>query len=654
MTPLQSSTASNDQAIESPNNIQGVFTSVFARISSAARRTWRGKEGQPQWERPALLALLLGTTLLYVWKLDQNGWANAYYSAAVQAGRDNPTAFFFASSDWGNSISVDKPPLSLWVMGASVRIFGLNSWSLLLPQALLTLGSTYLVYALLRRSFPAYSALLGALIFAFTPITVLMARYNNPDPLMIFLMLLAVYAGVRATENAAPRWLLLTAFVLGLGFMAKQLQAFLVLPAVLFAFLVFVQMPWRRRISSLAAAGAILVGVSLAWPLAVDLTPADQRPFVGGSTNNSILELTLGYNGINRVIQHEADPTAALLPPEIRGAGSDSGLFRLFNLNYGQEIGWLLAPGILSALVILWRLFKRRFNGPQSVLAGIAAVWMITTYTMLSFMGNSFHSYYTASLAPALALCCAIGAFMMFEVRKRAPMRLLVVVGLLLSAICSYAMWRLGVALPLELGTVILVVVLLSASLLAAPAPWPRLERVAGVVAVVGLLIGPVATALITAGTPQSGSNPLSGSVTRSPNTLSRFLEHVKSGDPPWAKGIAIGHGPIAAVQEALLAADPECTWAAATYPGQTAARFQLETGRAVLPLGGFAALDPSPTLEQFQKWVVSGRVCYLVEQPAQLEVPGNSSELMAIQAWVRANFAPQDLGGTTVYRLAP
>ena len=203
---------------------------------------------------------------MYIWKLDQNGWANAYYSAAVQAGLDNPTAFFFASLDTGNSISVDKPPLSLWVMGVSVRLFGLSSWAILLPQALLTLGSTYLVYALIRRSFPAYSALLGALIFAVTPITVLMARYNNPDPLMIFLMLLAVYAGVRATENAAPRWLLLAAVVLGLGFMAKQLQAFLVLPAILFAFLVFVRMPWRRRISSLAAAGAILVGVSLAWP----------------------------------------------------------------------------------------------------------------------------------------------------------------------------------------------------------------------------------------------------------------------------------------------------------------------------------------------------------------------------------------------------
>lgn len=589
-----------------------------------------------------------------MWKLDQNGWANAYYSAAVQAGQHNPSAFFFGSSDWGNSISVDKPPLSLWVMGISVWLFGFNSWSILLPQAILTLGSTLIVYTLVRRCFPAHSALLGASIFAFAPITVLLARYNNPDPLMIFLMLLAVYAGVRATETSAPRWLMFAAFLLGLGFMAKQLQAFLVLPALVFAFLVFVRMPWRQRIYSLAAAGAIVIGVSLAWPLTVDATPAEQRPFVGGSTNNSVLELTLGYNGIDRVIHQEANPTTALLPQELRGPDSDAGFFRLLNRNYGQEIGWLLAPGVLSTLAILWRLFRRRFNRPQSVLAGVSAIWMITTYGMLSFMGNSFHSYYAASLAPPLALACAIGAFMMFEVRKKAPARIYLVVALLLSAICSYAMWGLGVALPLELGTVILVVVLLSAALLTAPAPWPHLEQVAGAAAVCGLLVGPVATAIITAGTPQYGSNPLTGSVTRSENTLSHFLRDAKTGAPAWVTGLALGHAPNAAVAETIMAADPACTWGAATYPGQTAARFQLATGRAILPLGGFAALDPSPRLEQFQEWVELGRVCYLVEQPAQLEVPGNSGELMAIQAWVRENFSPQDIDGTTVYRLAP
>ncbi len=654
MTASDSMTSETDAIAPSSGGSVSSTSSFSARCRFSLRTFWRGPADHQPWERPALIGLLLVTSLLYVWKLDQNGWANAYYSAAVQAGQHNPSAFFFGSSDWGNSISVDKPPLSLWVMGISVWLFGFNSWSILLPQAILTLSSTFIVYALVRRYFPSYCALLAGAIFALTPITVLLARYNNPDPLMIFLMLTAVYAGVRATEEARPRLLFLAALLLGLGFLTKQLQAFLVLPALVVVFLASVRTSWKKRLLAIAGSGAILICVSLAWPLAVDLTPADQRPFVGGSTTNSVLELTLGYNGIDRVLQHEDDPSAALLPAALREASSDAGFLRLLNMNYGQEIGWLLAPGILSAVAIFWRLFRRRFNRPQSVLAGVSAVWLITTYGTLSFMGNSFHSYYTASLAPPLALTCAIGAFMMFEVRRTAPARLLVVVGLVLSAICSYAMWQLGVALPLEPGTVILVGVLLSAALLASPAPWPHLERVAAAAAIGGLLIGPVATAIVTAGTPQAGSNPLSGSVTRSENTLSRFLRDAKSGNPAWVTGLGIGHAPNSTVAETLMAADPACTWAAATYPGQTAARFQLETGRAILPLGGFAALDPSPSLERFQQWVASGRVCYLVEQPAQLEVPGNSSDLMAIQAWVRANYTPQNMDGSTVYRLAP
>ncbi|WP_456509127.1 ArnT family glycosyltransferase [Arthrobacter sp. TE12232] len=647
-----SMTSDTDATIPAAADLGASVSSVPGHVRRAARISWRGPADHPRWERPVLLVLLLSASLVYVWKLDQNGWANAYYSAAVQAGQQNPTAFLFGSLDWGNSITVDKPPLSLWVMGVSVRLFGLNSWALLLPQAFLTLGSTYLVYALLRRSFPAYVALLASGIMAFTPITVLLARYNNPDPLMIFLMLSALHAGVRAAERARPRLLFLAAFLLGLGFLAKQLQAFLILPALVSVFLAFARVSWRRRLLAVGTAGAILLGVSLAWPLAIDLTPADQRPFVGGSTHNSMLELTLGYNGINRVIQHEDDPTSALLPVELRSAASDAGFLRLLNMNYGQEIGWLLAPGLLSVLAISWQLFRRKFNRQQAVLAGAAAIWMITTYAMLSFMGNSFHSYYTASLAPPLALCIGIGAYVAVDLRKQASGRVLVVLGLVLSAVCSYAMWRLGVAMPLTLGTTILVLVLLPAAMLTVPAPWPRLELIAGTLAAAGLLVGPVSAALVTAGTPQSGSNPMSGSVTRSENTLNRFLDGAKQGDPAWAKGIVMGNEPSARLSETLTSADPACTWAAATYPGQTVARFELETGRAILPLGGFAALDPSPSLAQFQSWVAAKRVCYLVEQPAQLEIPGNGADLLAIQSWVRGNFSPENIDGVTVYRL--
>lgn len=606
----------------------------------------------PAWERASLVLLLVSSAVLYVWKLDQNGWANAYYSAAIQAGQHDPVAFFYGSSDWGNSITVDKPPLSLWVIGISVRIFGLNSWAILLPQALITLGSTYLLYSLVRACFPASAALMASAIFATTPITVLLARYNNPDPLMILLMLSALYAGVRATERAQARLIFLAAFLLGLGFLAKLLQAFLVLPALVLIFLGYTLMPWRKRWIATAAACAILLGTSLAWPLAVDLTPASARPFVGGSHTNSMLDLILGYNGLNRVVQHEDEPMVALLPKELRAVDSDAGFFRLFNASYGQEIGWLLAAGLLSVLVLGWLLLRRQLDRTQAILAGAAGVWMISTFAMLSFMGNSFHSYYTASLAPPLAICCGIGAHLLLEAPKKVPGRLASVLSLVVSGICSSAIWQLGAGFSSGIGNALMGIVLVSAAFLIAPAPWPHVERVAGLLAITALMVGPLACSVVTAATPQSGSNPLSGTVTSAKNTLSQFLDGVKHGEPQWATGLALGVAPNRELTETIHSADARCTWAAATYPSQTAARIQLETARPIMPLGGFAAQDPSPDLAQFQRWVAANQVCYLIKQPAQLDVPGNSPGLLEIQAWVSNNFASQDIDGVTVYRL--
>jgi 4-amino-4-deoxy-L-arabinose transferase-like glycosyltransferase len=644
LTVSASTTSGPDHVVEAPP--LSTERRSLARISAPSALS------APVWERASLVVLLVVSAGLYMWKLDQNGWANAYYSAAIQAGQHDALAFFYGSSDWGNSISVDKPPLSLWVIGISVRLFGLNSWAILLPQALMTLGSTYLIYSLVRTCFPASAALMAGAIFATTPITVLLGRYNNPDPLMILLMLSALYASVRATARARARLIFLAAFLLGLGFLAKLLQAFLVLPAMVLIFLCYTLMPWRKKLLAAAAACAILVGTSLSWPLAVDLTPTSARPFVGGSQNNSMLDLIVGYNGINRVVQHEEEPMVALLPKELRAVDSDAGFFRLFNASYGQEIGWLLAAGIVSVLALGWLLFRRQLDRNQAILACASGVWMISTFAMLSFMGNSFHSYYTASLAPPLAICCGIGVHLLLNAPKKVPGRLAAVLSLIISAIFSSAVWRLGAGLPSGIGNVLMGIVLVSAAFLIAPAPWPHVERVAGLLAVIALMLGPLTCSVVTAATPQSGSNPLSGTVTSAKNTLSQFLDGVKHGDPQWATGLALGVAPSRELAETIHDADAKCIWAAATYPSQTAARFQLETSRPIMPLGGFAAQDPSPDLAQFQRWVASNQVCYLIEQPAQLEVPGNSPALLEIQAWVSSNFASQDIEGVTVYRL--
>ncbi len=604
----------------------------------------------PTWERLVLLGIVAMAALSYVWGLDANGWANAYYSAAVQAGQHDFVALFFGSADWGNSITVDKPPLSLWVIGLSVRLFGLNPWAILLPQAAMTIASTLLIYRLGRLHLPASSALLSTAVFASTPITVLLARYNNPDPLMVLLMLSAFYAGIRATESGRSRLLYLAACLLAMGFLAKQLQAFLVLPAIILVFLAYSSFAWRKRLVTLLLAGLILVAGSLAWPLAVDLTPPASRPYIGGTATNSMIELTLGYNGLDRVLKQEEDPSLALMPEEMRGIDSDAGFFRLFNANYGQESGWLLIPSLLACVAITVQLLRGRYRRSKSIFAAGAVSWMLTTYFVLSFMGSSFHSYYTASLAAPLALCLGLGGELLFASGRTLLSRLGIGLAVVTSCIFSHAMWQMSGQYVAWLGQVLLYAGLVSAAAIMLPAPRKWIAQAASWLAIGSLLVGPIYCSVITLGVPQGGSNPLSGGVVSNPTSLSRFLQGVKVRDPAWATGLAIGNSPPPGVAEVLRTADPECTWAAATYPAQTAARFQLEVGRPIMPIGGFAAQDPSPTLEQFQHQVLSGRLCYLVEQPEQLRVPGNSSELVAIDDWVRSTFRAHEIDGVKVY----
>lgn len=622
-------------------------------IDGVSRDGSPSSRSTPVWERWALIGLVATTALIYVWGLDANGWANAYYSAAVQAGQHDLAALFFGSLDWGNSITVDKPPLSLWVMGLSVRLFGLNSWALLLPQAAMTMASTLLIYRLGRLHLPALSALLSAAVFAVTPITVLLARYNNPDPLMVLLMLSALYAGIRATKSGRSGLLYVTACLLALGFLAKQLQAFLVLPAIILVFLVYSPFAWPKRFVTLLLAGLILVAGSLAWPLAVDQTPAESRPYVGGTATNSMLELTMRYNGLDRVLKQEDDPSMALMPEEMRSIESDAGFFRLFNANYGQESGWLLVPGLIACIAITVQVSRGRYSRNKSIFGAAAVSWMITTYLVLSFMGSSFHSYYTASLAAPMALCLGLGCELIFNSGRTALSRIGIGLAVVSSSVFSHAMWQLSDEYVAWLGKVLLYTGMVAGAAVLLPAPRKWITQAASWLAVGSLLVGPIYCSAMTLGSPQSGSNPLSGGVVSNPNSLSHFLQGVKVQDPAWASGLAIGNSPSPGIAELLRGADADCTWAAATYPGQTAARFQLEVGRPIMPIAGFAAKDPSPTLEQFQHQALSGRLCYLVEQPEQLKIPGNSSELLAIHDWVRSTFKVEEIDGVNVYHLS-
>ncbi len=189
-------------------------------------------------ELRVLAGLLLATAVLYLWNLGSVGWANLYYSGAVHAMSQNWKAFLFGSIDAGNTVTVDKPPGALWYMALSARIFGLNPWSMLVPQALMGVGAVALLYAAVRRVASPAAALLAGGVFALTPIAVLMFRYNNPDALLVLLLVAAAYAPVRAIEKASTRWIVLAGALIGFAFLAKMMQAFVVIPALALAYLV--------------------------------------------------------------------------------------------------------------------------------------------------------------------------------------------------------------------------------------------------------------------------------------------------------------------------------------------------------------------------------------------------------------------------------
>ncbi len=389
-----------------------------------ARRLLRGPQADPGWARPALCGLLALTAVLYLWDLGRNGWANDFYAAAVQAGTKSWKAFFFGSFDSSNFITVDKTPGSLWVMEISGRIFGFSQWSMLVPQALEGVGSVLLLYAAVKRWFGPAAGLIAGLVLALTPVAALMFRFNNPDALLVLLMTAAAYTLVRAVENGRSRWLVLTGLLLGFAFLAKMLQAFLVVPGFAVTYLWAGPPRLGRRVWQTVLMGAGIIAGAGWWILAAELTPAAERPYFGGSTSNNILQLAIGYNGLGRLTGNE---TGSVGPGNGQGGGGGgqgvsfggaTGIFRLFHSEFGGQISWLLPAALISLAAMAW--VSRR--APRTDRTRAAALlwggWVLVTGLVFSYMNGIIHPYYMVALAPGIAALTGIGAMSLW----RAPL----------------------------------------------------------------------------------------------------------------------------------------------------------------------------------------------------------------------------------------
>jgi 4-amino-4-deoxy-L-arabinose transferase-like glycosyltransferase len=656
----------------------------------------------------ALVGLLLLAGVLYLWDLSASGWANAFYAAAVQAGTVSWKAFFYGSSDAGNSITVDKTPLSLWVMVASARIFGLNSWSLLVPEALMGVASVGVLFATVRRWSGPVAGLIAGAVLALTPVAVLMFRFDNPDAALVLLLLLGAYAIVRAVDAAGSRaatgWMVAAGAFVGLAFLAKMMQAFLVVPVFALVFLLAAAGPLLHRLGRLLVGGLAMLVAGGWWVAVVELVPASARPYIGGSQANSVLELMFGYNGFGRLTGDETGSVGGS-----RGWGS-TGWARMFDGEIGGQVGWLIPAALAFLVVGLVRAGRAQRTDRSRAAYLLWGGWLLVTGLVFSFMAGIFHAYYTVALAPAIGALVGIGAAELWRDRGRwlpaGPLLGLVTAG---SALWAWQLLGRSADFLPWLRPVVLIGGVVAGLALAASARLPRSLRLAaaGVGLVVGLA-GPASYAVQTVGTAHTGSIPSAGPRVagsfgpgggRQPGGMPGGAPGGMPGGAPGGMpggprfggqpggagggqpgGVPQGRGQQGGVQQgggrqfgpggggmgglldattpsaelvtALRTGAANYTWAAATVGANNAAGYQLASGRAVMPIGGFNGSDPSPTLAQFRAYVAAGRIHYFIGGGIGMGSAGGSQAAQEIAAWVQQNFAATTIGGTTVYDL--
>jgi 4-amino-4-deoxy-L-arabinose transferase-like glycosyltransferase len=668
------------------------------RKRSRVEHWFRGPGTDPAWVRPALIGLLVVTAALYLWDLGASGWANSYYSAAVQAGSKSWKAFFFGSTDSSNFVTVDKTPASLWVMEISARIFGVNSWSVLVPQALEGVAAVGLLFATVKRWFSPAAALIAGAVFALTPVAALMFRFNNPDALLVLLLVGSAYAMTRAFEHGQLRWLISAGVLVGFAFLAKELQAFLVLPAYGLVYLLAGPPQFARRVGHVLVLGLATIAGGGWWVAIVSLWPASSRPYIGGSTNNSFWNVLFGYNGFGRLTGNETGSVGGG-PAGAGGRWGPTGWTRMFNDAFGGQISWLL-PAALILLVagLAFTALRPRTDRTRIALL-LWGGWLLVTGVAFSLGQGIIHEYYSVALAPAIGAIVGIGGTTLWARRDNPLVRVVLGAVIAVTGVWAYVLLHRVPDWHPWLRSLVLIGSLVAGAIVAIS---PAVRGKLGVALAIGMcalgLAAPAAFTLSTVSHPNRGAIPTAGPASTGgrglrggpaggfggapraggfPNfggngTFPNFGN--ANGTVPGFGGGAGGAGGAAAggagrggiggllngsepgaQVTALLKQRAGYRWTAAAVGANNAAGYQLASGNSVMAIGGFNGTDPTPTLAQFQEYVSAHEIHYFIGGggfgggggPG-----GGSGTSSEITQWVESNFSSQTVDGVTLYDL--
>jgi len=630
-----------------------------------------------------LSLILLLSAILNFANIGIEGYANTFYAAGVKSMMMNFKNFFFASFDPSGFVTIDKPPLGLWIQTISAKIFGFSGWSIILPQALAGVISVWIIYYLVKRSFGSLAGLVAGLCLAVTPIFVASSRNNTIDNLLVLCLLLACWALFIAAEKGKFKFLILSLFIVGIGFNIKMVEAYMVAPAIYITYLLSSALPFKKRIKHLVLGTVVLFVVSLSWAVIADLVPAGDRPFIGSSTNNTVMELIIGHNGLERIgiggkdnvrgqgqqgfsknqsvntrMEMGTGKTPATAAQSEKfgvnaarsgqngmGATSKASILRLFSKNsMSDQIAWLLPLALIGFVVsVIEEKFKFPFDNKRKLSLLLWFMWLLPEFIYFSFSKNVTHTYYLTTMAPSIAALVGIGLAAMWKIFKEGGLKTwilptaFIINGLVEILILSYnystsSGYKIVILITGLLGIVFsIILALVNITRAKNTSKNTKLNKILISIAFIGLLIAPMVWSFTPIFHQMNGSSPSTGlelfsnkqkgySTVTNNSKLIKFLEANKK-------------------NEKYLVEVPS----AMTYGSDLI----LKTGEPILTLGGFSGSDPILTVNQFKQLVADGDIRYAMVSGGTSRGMGMSGGMAgamtsnsnnAIMSWIKAN----------------
>lgn len=647
------------------------------------------KKLQLTWETLWLSLILMLSAILNLTNLGIEGYANTYYAAGVKSMLMSFKNFFFVASDPSGFVTIDKPPLGFWIQTISAKIFGFSGWSIILPQAIAGVISVWLIYYLVKRSFGSKPALISALCLAVTPIFVAASRNNTIDNLLVLDLLLACWGLLIAAEKGSLKYLIVSLVVVGVGFNIKMAEAYLVAPALYITYLLSSSIPLKKRIKHLALGTIVLILVSLSWAIVVDLVPAANRPFIGSSTNNTVMELIIGHNGFDRIglgsrsrnnnqgntknqsqIQRQRDGSfsreriqgqfqdAANSQNRNRqfdnagfggmGNSSKTGITRLFaNNNISDQISWLLPFALFGFLAAKLKEKSGTSDNKMRLSLIMWFMWLIPECIYFSFTRGSFHTYYLTTMAPSISALSGIGLVTMWEFYKEKNWKSwLLPSAFIVNAVFEILILSYNYGRSSGYKAIIAVTAILSGISAIALAGVniakhsddilenENIQKLSNrrifvkalvTIGFIGLITAPTVWSFTPMFYKMNGSSPSAGL------ELANNRQMQDSSISSNFKLINFLESNI--TNEKYLVAVPS----AQTY----ASDLILETGKPIMTIGGFSGSDKIITLEQFKQLVANGQIRYAIINGS---TGSNGTNMMrndsssSISNWIKQN----------------